>query len=127
MRRPSTRDEQLAWHRATLAGERPPRIEDVPECGWYKRRYVKGGPFVPVLIYLEQEVDPETGELVDDETFRANCNGEAVDPAKVWNYCKPISEEEYEALVALHERDAMMAATHAPVDLARSPARPTRS
>ena len=67
IRQPTDLDDTLEWWRRTVSGERVPRIEDEPQCGFYKRRFVRGGPFVPVAIWLHQEIDPETGELETQE------------------------------------------------------------
>jgi len=118
---------QLAWHRATLAGMRPERYEDVPEAGWYKRRAVKDGPWLPVRVWIEQDIDPISGELLAPERFRASCLGESVDPARMWTYLRPISRDEYDALVRLHRDLDAMAATHAPIDLSTTILTPQRS
>ncbi len=41
--------------------------------------------FIPASIYLEQQTDPETGELVADEVLRAEIAGEPVeDVEEAW-------------------------------------------
>jgi hypothetical protein len=127
IRQPTSIETQLAWHRATIAGLRPPRFEDEPEVGWYRRRFVKDGPFVPVRIWLDQDIDPMTGELVAPEEVRADWLGNAVDPVWVWPYCTAISRDAYIALVDLHGSAAAMAATHAQIDLTRTIVQPRRS
>lgn len=117
IRRPTSRADQYSWWERTVAGERAPRIEDEPQPGFYKRRMVRGGPFVPVEIWLEQEIDPETGELVADERLRAICNGELRDPVSLWTFCRAISLAEYDALTGAHATLPDMAATHVAVDL----------
>lgn len=117
IRQPTPRADQYAWWQRTVSGERVPRIEDEPQCGFYKRRMVRGGPFVPVEIWLEQQIDPETGELVADERLRALVNGENRDPVNVWPYCRAISVEEYDGLTGAHASIPDMAATHVAVDL----------
>lgn len=117
IRQPTSREAQYRWWKRTVAGERVPRIEDDPQPGFYKRRTVRDGPFVPVEIWLEQDVDPETGELLAPEQLRALVNGEHRDPVSVWTYCRAISAEEYDGLTGAHASIPDMAATHVAVDL----------
>ncbi len=117
MRQPTTKEAQYDWWSRTVSGERVPMFETAPQCGFYKRRMVRGGPFVPVQIWLDQEVDPETGELVADEALRAICNGQPCDPVQIWPYARAISAEEYDALTCAHASLPDMAATHVAVDL----------
>ena len=124
MRRPTPALEQMAWHRAAMRGENPDRIEDQPQPGWYRRRLVKGGPFVPVKIWLDQDIDHESGELQSPEILRATLNGQPTDPVRVWTYCDPISREQFEALEAAHASAPLMAATMVAVDLSKTPIGP---
>ncbi|WP_313350248.1 hypothetical protein [Paracoccus sp. (in: a-proteobacteria)] len=125
IRQPSDLDAVYSWWRRSVSGERVPRIEDEPHPGYYKRRMVRGGPFVPVAIWLDQPIDPETGELTAPEELRAIVNGRPADPLHVWLYARPISESEYDALTGVRDRFEEMAATHVAVDLgAMAPIRP---
>ncbi|MBV7408735.1 hypothetical protein [Maritimibacter sp. DP1N21-5] len=127
MNRPTPLHDQLDWHRRTLAGERVPRVEDEPECGWFSRQFVKNGPRVPVRIYLEQVIDPETGELDEPEVLRCEVLGQAADPVAIWPFCRAISEADFHDLTDKHIRDdLMMRATHAPIDLTENPTRPPK-
>jgi hypothetical protein len=89
------------WHRAAMAGKTP-AITHEPECGWFRRKLVKGGPYVPVRIFLEQETDPETGELLGDEIMRCEVAGKRRPPEEEWTWVadKPISREEYLEMVS---------------------------
>lgn len=125
IRQPTSRAIQYAFWRRTIVGERVPRIEDEPQPGFYKRRMVRNGPFVPVEIWLEQQIDPETGELVADERLRALVNGQDRDPLHVWPYCRAITAEEYDGLTGAHATLPDMAATHVVIDLGlMAPIRP---
>ena len=106
IRRPTPDAVAYDFWRRSVAGERVPRVEDDPQPGFYKRRIVKGGPFVPVEIYIERETDTDTGDLTADERLAAIQNTKPVDPGKVWTYCRPISREEYDALIGA--RDSIM-------------------
>ncbi|WP_339820675.1 hypothetical protein [uncultured Paracoccus sp.] len=121
MRRPTTEPEAYRWWRDTLAGLRPARHEDDPQCGFYKTRVVRGGPWVGVAIWLEQDIDPETGELTAPETFAAICNGQNRRPEWIrrnWTYFRPISADDYDALIGFQSSISEMAATNARLDLA---------
>jgi hypothetical protein len=112
MRQPTRLSEAYAWHSSAMAGEHPPVTHD-PQCGWFRRKLVKGGPWVPARIWLEQEIDPETGELVRDETMMAEVNGEPADPDDAWTWLcsEPISEEQFNYM----EAAAAHARLHAPL------------
>lgn len=88
-----------------------PFVND-PQCGWYKVMLVKGGPYVPAAIYIEREIDPDTGELLTDEIMRCEISGRFHDPEDAWLWCweTPISKAEFDYLKAV----AYHAAFHAP-------------
>jgi len=117
IRQPTPLAVQYGWWRKSLSGQEPPRHEGYPECGWYKYRAVKNGPFLPVRIWLEQEIDSETGELCADERLRCVCLGARRDPEAIWTYLRPISRAAYDELERLHRDIDQMAATHAPFDV----------
>lgn len=95
-RAPTSPRVAYAWHRDAMAGKNPP-ITHEPHCGWFRRKLIKGGPFVPCRIFLEQPVDPETGELLGDEVMRCEVAGKRRPPDEEWTWLadKPISREEY--------------------------------
>lgn len=111
---------------AAAAGVDIPPITEEPQCGFYKRRLVKGGPWVPVRYFLEQRVSRTTGELVDDERLRCQVGATFYDPTDVaiWFACceRPIFEADYRALVErgawAKQYDRRMAEAHEekPVD-----------
>ena len=116
IRQPTSQAAAYAWHTAAVAGERPATFEDDCQCGWFRTRMVKNGPWVPAKIWLEQEIDEETGELLADEVFRALLDGENRSPDLVWQRAcgNPITEEAFLALCDLRERTPSMLATHVP-------------
>ncbi|WP_333826889.1 hypothetical protein [Pararhodobacter sp.] len=124
IRRPSTKAQQYAWHRAALSGSNPPQHDGLPECGWFRTRFVTGGPWVPVRIWCEQEIDPETGELLTDERLCCEADGMRRDPAKIWTYLEPISRADFEQLSDRREAIPAMAATMARLDLTERAMRP---
>lgn len=125
IRQPSTTSQLYGWHRAALAGENPPIHDGLPECGWYKRKMVKGGPWVPARIFITRDIDPETGELTDDERMLIEIDGETYrTPEKQWTYLIPISRADYEALKARKGTTPAMAATMVKINLSDKPMRP---
>ncbi len=126
IRRPSTFTQAYAWHRAALRGEPVARHDGIPESGFYRMQRVKGGPFVPVRIWIEAETDPETGELVAPERYRAEAEGLPADAGAIWTYLTPISRADFDALVERHRCDDRMAATLVRLDLSETPTLPPR-
>lgn len=128
MRTPTPRATLYAWHAQALAG-REPVITDEPQCGWYKRKLVKGGVFVPARIWMVQPIDAETGELVGDEILQAEVNGAYAEPQDCWSWlcANPITEAEFNYLTARiehairHEPEDPFADARKPVDLNRTP------
>lgn len=112
----------MAWHTNALLGALGDEVtvfgED-PECGWFKTRLVKGGPFVPARIWLHQEIDAETGELVDDERWICEVNGEIADIDRYWSFLSknPITEAEFNYLTA----SMKWTAEHAPFEPRANP------
>lgn len=125
IRQPSSMRSLYAWHRAAVAGEAPPRHDGIPEAGWFKTRIVRGGPFVPVEIMVERQIDIETGELASDERLVAIVEGQSRNPASLWTHLTPISRDEFEALEQRQSDLPVMQATHARMDLSQEePIRP---
>jgi hypothetical protein len=99
MMRPPTPARQLyRWWNDALAGMAPPIHDGMPECGFYKTRIVKGGPWAATEIKIVRDVDLDTGELTAPERFIAICDGERRSAARLWTYLTPISREEHRAL-----------------------------
>lgn len=60
-------------------------LADQPQAGWYKRRLVRGGPWVAVRIYLDEARDPETGEPMDRPTrWLCEADGRAAEEFDHW-------------------------------------------
>jgi hypothetical protein len=123
MRRPTSLDDALEWWRASLAGETPAITSEV-HCGYYKRKFVRGGPWVPARIFLRQIVD-DNGDLTEDELMICIVDGRAVDPDQHWiSLCdNPITKEEYDAMARAakhakqHDLDAPIANPRDAIDL----------
>ena len=133
MRRPTSREEAYAWHANALKGvysaEPIEYNPDDPKPGWYQRRLVKGGVYVPVRIWLHADVDIGTGELEAPEELRCEVNGERVDAQEQWSHVchRPISESEFAyltelaAFVRVHEPNHPLANPTKPVDWLAAP------
>lgn len=124
MRKPTPADTLYRWHRESLAGQKP-QITHEPQCGWFKRRLVQGGPIVGARIFMEQPTDTDTGELIGDEIMRCEVGGKPRDPVDEWAWLAndPIPEAEYLYLIA----DADWAKQHAPRAPQANPREPVRS
>jgi hypothetical protein len=101
MRKPTPYAVSHAWYIQVMEGKNPP-ITHEPQCGWFKRKLIKGGPWVPVAIYLISPTD-EDGNLDGPEEMRCYVNGKAADPEDQWTYVadKPITLQEFDYLVDL--------------------------
>jgi hypothetical protein len=112
MREPSTSSILLSWYYRALSDQAlhlPILVDAMPECGFFKTRICKGGPFVPARIYIEQEVCPDTGELLSDEVLKCQVNGRDKDPFDQWYWLAgnpiPIAEFNYMVASADYARD----------------------
>jgi hypothetical protein len=76
------------WHNA-LMGQFGPIHENDPQCGYYRMRWRRGGEWLPVAIFREED-----GEVL------ALCKGEMKDPFEVWTWCcrYPVDYEVYRAV-----------------------------
>lgn len=101
MTRKPNDDAAYQWWRDALSGLKP-QITDQPHPGFYRRKLVKGGPFVPVRVWMEGPRD-ESGELLDDEVMKCEVDGREVDAADQWLWiCSyPIPEREYTYMIGL--------------------------
>lgn len=98
MRQPTPEVQQYAWHTAALSNREEPRNEADPQCGWYQMRKVKGGPWIPVRIWLYQETDIVTGDLSADERLMCEVDGITADPVPIWTHLRPISRDGFLSL-----------------------------
>ena len=122
MRQPAK--DARAWWRASLAGERPPIDMNDPQVGFYKRRLVKDGPFVPCHVWVEEEVCPDTGELLSDSRLCCSVDGREVSAEDHWLYMcdQAISEKEFDYMSSLsayakrHDKREPLANPRKPID-----------
>ena len=128
MRRPTPVAVLHDWHAAALRGLAPVN-DGTPRCGWYKRRLVKGGVFVPARIWMAQDICPETGELLSDEILQCEVNGFSADPEEAWTWisANPVTEQEFRYLAARinhairYEPEDAYAAPNRPIEINRTP------
>lgn len=102
-----------------------------PAPGTYCLRLVKGGPAVAARIWVEEERDPETGELLSDQRLFCEIDGIGVtectteDP-KGWPYW-PITPDQHAFMVAdaahcrVYEPENPKANPRRPIDKAAAP------
>ena len=124
IRQPSTMAQLYDWHKKAVNGDAPPVHDGIPECGWFKTKLVKGGPWVPVRIWCEREVCPLTGELLSPEILRCEADGQRRNPERLWTFLTPIPRAEYDALSHRREAIPAMQATLAKIDLTQEAMRP---
>lgn len=103
-------------------------IPDVPQCGYYRRRLVKGAAPVPACVWREAEIDIN-GEPTGRDVLFCTVNGERKDPTSEWARLAmdAISEAEFRFMVAdadharAHRPDDPKASPHQPVDYLKIP------
>ncbi len=125
MRQPSSFSQLYGWWQGAIAGRWKVSDHDADaRCGWYKTRFWRDGPWVPVEIKCWRNVDPDTGELTEDERLVAIVNGEEKDPGPMWTYLRPITKKAFDALTEAREATSHRRNDHAPYDLIENVARP---
>lgn len=116
----------FAWWKKELhlikRNEERGRLPELPQCGFFQRRLVKGGPFVRARIWREPEVDFETEKPTGKDALLCEVNGERRDPFDQWGWLSqnPITEREFRFLAETHE----WAMKHAPDEPEASPRKP---
>jgi 5'-3' exonuclease len=120
--------DQFEWWREELLASGQ-RLPDDPQSGFYHRRLVKSGPFVPARIWREPEIDAETGKPTGRDVVRCEVGGMARDPFNEWARLSmsPIAKAayEFEMADAAHAKkwrpDDPKASPTVPVDLSKTP------
>jgi hypothetical protein len=82
--------------------------EGNPEAGWFRRRLIPKGPWVPARIWIEPpETDAETGEVTAPERMLCEVDGKRVDVFRAWTWLgqNPISEDQFMDMKAAGFRD----------------------
>ncbi len=78
MRKPTSIDDQLTdWRRMVETGARP--TDEEPCCGWFKTRAARGSKtWLPARVWLNQEIDWKTGDLMAPETYVLDLAGRRI-------------------------------------------------
>ena len=81
--------QSYTYWRNALMGQFGPIHENDPQCGYYGMRRRRGGEWIPVAIFRE-----------DDGEVLALCKGEMKDAFEVWTWCcrYPVDYEVYRAV-----------------------------
>ena len=78
------------------------KVINKPVPGYYKRRLVRGGPWVGVHVLRPVPIDPDTKEVLDRFWPLVAYQGDDIlDPFVIWPYLKPIPEKEYLRLAGI--------------------------
>jgi DNA polymerase-1 len=88
--------DAFVWWAKELKSPGQAAPED-PQCGFYRRRLVRGGPWVVARIWREPEVDFMTGKPTGLDVLQCELGGERRDPVIEWlKLCShPIEEAEF--------------------------------
>lgn len=98
-------DPAFKWWREALHayahGTTKPPITQDPEPGFYRRRLVKGGPWVPVAIWYGPAPTDAAGTVLSDAPLLCVVDGKPADPQSVWLWVadNPIPQSVYKHLV----------------------------
>lgn len=120
--------DPLEWWREELLAPGQ-KIPDEPQCGFYQRRLVFGGPLVAARIWREPETDLE-GKLTGREFLRCQLGERLVDPRVEWDrLCRyPIKEGDFHFEIADADHAKRYRPNHPkanprkPVDILKMPA-----
>ena len=104
------------WWKAGVDGNEPDR-ECEPQAGYYRARFVEGGPWVAVQIWAERDgrgggrwhMQARAGAEVADGN-----KGEFLDVAEAWAIARPVPVSTFRQCVARNQR-AGRASWFAPV------------
>lgn len=101
IRQPTSEAKLYEFHRQALLGLRLDVVEGEPQCGWYRQRMKKSAPWLPVRIWMHQEID-ENGDLAGPEALLCLVAGDPRSPGPVWSHCakNPITSNHYDELMA---------------------------
>jgi hypothetical protein len=107
MRNPTTAAAVLEWHTEAMRqiDMRLPHdvVNDDPQCGWFECRLVAGGPMLPARIWMEDDIEDVTGELLDEPKLRCQVVFVDKDPIEFWSSLakRPITQERYDQMMEL--------------------------
>ena len=91
------------WWREELAAPGQ-KVPSYPQCGYYQTRLVRNGPWVPVVVWRDPEIEFLTQKRTGKERLKCSINGKLYDPLSKWmqgNWMHhPISKGEYDYMIA---------------------------
>lgn len=104
--------DEFAWYRDAVAGKSPQITANQPQSGFFRRKLIKDGPYVPARIWI-------------DRTTRAilcEVDGQPADPLDQWTFLagRPVSEADFRFMVA----HAAWARQHSPTSPNANPDQP---
>jgi 5'-3' exonuclease len=113
--------DALAWWKEELKFPKQ-QIPPQPQCGFYQRRFVKGGVFVAARIWREPETDPVTGKSTGMDVLHCQVGDRACDPVAEWGRLamNPVAQGAHDFEVA----DAAHAKRYRPGDPKAAPTKP---
>lgn len=123
-----TAEDPFEWWREELLA-RGQRLPDLPQCGFYKRKLVKGGTWIVGRIWREPETGAD-GKPTGKELLRCDVGGKVRDANAEWArlamYPVPEAEYRYEIADSDHAKkyrpDDPKAAPHKAIDIRKMPA-----
>ena len=120
MRQPTPLAQLFAWWREACTNPDIKRSDGFPECVYYKRRLIKGGPWVCARIWCDREINADF-ELTGPERLRCEVDGQYRDANEQWTYLMPITRQEYDAILQRHMIAPEMQTPEIAIDLTRKP------
>lgn len=103
--------DAFAWHTAAVIEYQKKlkspsykitlQAPDTPQCGWYKRRLVKGGPWVPARVWREQAIDFETDKPGNKDHLYCTVGDVRKNAVDQWGWLLncPITKEDFDFMV----------------------------
>lgn len=106
---------ELQWHAAAVV-EAAKKLKspsyritlsmpDVPQVGWYKRRLVKMGPWVPARIWRERAIDFSTDRPGDKDELKCEVGGAIRNAFEQWGILlnNPVSKADFDFMMLHRE------------------------
>jgi len=92
--------DKYTYYHSALMGVFGPVHENDPQCGYYRMRRGRGGPWVPVAIWREVAGENEDTGISDSGKLVCLVDGKERDPYEIWTWvCRyPVPYETYVAV-----------------------------
>ena len=97
-------------------------IPEMPQCGYYERRIVQGGVYVPCRIWREPEVDLDSSQPTGNDLLMCEVDGKRRDPLSEWASLamRPVKRSHFE----FEQADIAHARKYRPLDPKAHPDKP---